>query len=108
MLKRDTSASESRGSDSKTFKVEASVAGPLVEDVLGFRLTGLYEKNDGYITNAYSPSGQKLGARSRKSVSGTLNFTPTSSLELKGYVNYFEDEDGPSRTNSGIPRMMVV
>lgn len=87
----------------KTGRVEASIAGPLIKDLLGFRFTGLYETNDGFITNAYDPSGPGLGARSRRSVSATLDFTPISALEIKGYANYFEDEDGPSATVNIFP-----
>ena len=87
----------------KAGRVEASIAGPLVGDLLGFRFTGLYETSDGFIKNAYDPSGPRLGARSRRSVSATLDFTPTSALEIKGYANYFEDEDGPSATVNIFP-----
>ncbi len=86
-----------------TMKLETSVAGPIIPDILGFRVTGLYEKNDGFITNAYDPTGQKLGARSRRSISGTLDFTPAPGLEIKTYANYFADEDGPSATVNIFP-----
>lgn len=87
----------------KTYRVEASIAGHLITDMLGVRVTGLYETNDGYIINRYDPSGPELGSRQRKSISGTVDFTPTSSLEIKGYANYFEDEDGPSATVNIFP-----
>ncbi|MDH7973229.1 TonB-dependent receptor [Sphingomonas sp. AR_OL41] len=86
-----------------TLHLETSISGPLIPDLLGFRVTGLYEKNNGFITNAYDPTGQKLGARSRRSLSGTLDFTPSSKLEIKGYANYFADEDGPSATVNIFP-----
>lgn len=87
----------------KTFRAEASIAGPLVGDVLGFRVTGLYETNDGFITNAYAPAGPKLGARSRRSVSATLEFKPTDAIEFKLYGNYFQDRDGVSATVNIFP-----
>lgn len=87
----------------KTFRVEASIAGPLVGDTLGFRVTGLYETNDGFITNAYAPTGPKFGARSRRSVSGTLNFTPSDRVNVKLYANYFSDDDGVSATVNIFP-----
>lgn len=86
-----------------TYRLESSVAGPLLQDILGFRVTGLYEKNNGYITNAYDPNGPKLGARSRRSLSGTLDFTPVKALEVKVYANYFADEDNPSATVNIFP-----
>lgn len=86
-----------------TYRVEASVAGEVIPGVLGVRVTGLYEDADGYITNAYNPGGQKLGARSRRSYSGSVDFTPVDGMEFKAYVNYFEDEDGPSATVNIFP-----
>lgn len=87
----------------QTYKVEASVAGPIIGDTLGARVTGLYETNDGYITNAYNPSGKKLGARERRSISGTVNFKPVDTMEFKAYVNYFQDDDNPSATVNIFP-----
>ena len=87
----------------KTFRAEASIAGPLAGDALGFRVTGLYETNDGFITNAYAPNGPKFGARSRKSVSGTLEFRPTDAVNVKLYGNYFQDRDGVSATVTIFP-----
>ena len=87
----------------ETYKFEASVAGPIIGETLGARVTGLYETNDGYITNAYNPSGKKLGARERRSVSGTLDFRPVDTMEFKAYVNYFEDNDNPSATVNIFP-----
>jgi iron complex outermembrane receptor protein len=80
------------------YRFEASVAGPLIADLLKVRLTGLYEDSDGYVTNDYDPRGEKLGARSRSSISGTADLTPLDGLTFKAYVNYFRDEDGPAQT----------
>ena len=91
-----------------THRVEASVAGHLIDDVLGVRLTGLEESNDGFIINAFAPNGDRLGARSRKSISGTLVFTPAEALEVKLYANYFRDEDGPSATVNIFPDATVA
>jgi iron complex outermembrane receptor protein len=91
------------GAERETYRVEASVAGPLVNGLLGVRVTGLAEANDGFIVNAYDPEGRRLGARSRKSVSGTLVFTPAEALEVKLYANYFHDEDAPSATVNIFP-----
>lgn len=87
-----------------THRVEASVAGPIAPGVLGARLTGLLEENDGFIPNAFTNgAGRKLGARSRQSISGTLDFTPVDALEVKLYANYFEDEDGMAATANIFP-----
>jgi iron complex outermembrane receptor protein len=91
-----------------THRVEASVAGPLIDGLLGIRVTGLQEMNDGFITNAFAPDGDKLGARSRKSISTTVEFTPAEGLEIKLYANYFQDEDGPSATVNIFPDAIVT
>ena len=85
-----------------THRVEASLAGH-VSDALGIRVTGLIDKTGGFITNLYKPSGDKFGERERHSISGTVNFKPTDSLEVKLYANYFEDEDGISATVNVFP-----
>jgi iron complex outermembrane receptor protein len=86
-----------------TFRAEASAAGHIVPDMLGVRVTGLFDHTGGYITNLYKPKGEKFGERERKSISGTVNFKPTDSLEVKLYANYFEDEDGISATVNVFP-----
>ncbi len=86
----------------KTYRAEASIAGPLLPGLLGIRVTGLAEGNDGYIRNDFDPA-VPLGARSRKSISGTLDFTPASSLDVKLYANYFKDEDGIAATANIFP-----
>jgi iron complex outermembrane receptor protein len=86
-----------------TYRFEASAAGHLIPDVLGARITGLFDKTGGFITNLYDPDGEKFGERKRKSVSGTVSFTPFEALDVKLYANYFEDEDGISATVNIFP-----
>lgn len=86
-----------------TYRVEASAAGHVISDVLGVRITGLYDKTGGFITNLYKPKGDKFGERQRKSISGTVDFTPVEALDVKLYANYFEDEDGISATVNVFP-----
>lgn len=79
--------------------VQASVAGPILPGLLKVRLTGLLEDTDGYTHNDYSPDRRyRLGDRTRHSGSLTAVLTPADGLTFKGYVNYFDDEDGPSAT----------
>ncbi|HEX8415473.1 MAG TPA: TonB-dependent receptor [Sphingomicrobium sp.] len=80
-------------------RFEASVAGPLIANLVKVRVTGLTEKTEGFVTNDYDPDNDdKLGARSRDSISGTIDITPTDAIEIKAYANYFQDEDGPAAT----------
>ncbi len=76
----------------------ASIAGPIIDNVLGARLTYVSEKTDGYVGNDYTNGSTKLGDTSRQSLSTTIEYTPTTDLSFKGYFNYFKDDDGPSQT----------
>jgi iron complex outermembrane receptor protein len=89
-----------------THRVEASTAGKLASGILGVRLTGLSESNDGYITNDFNNgAGEKLGARSRDSISATVEIKPTDSLAIKLYANRFEDVDGMAATVNIFPQI---
>ena len=79
-----------------THNEAASVAGPLVPGLLAGRLTVLGENTGGYVRNNYD--GSELGKQSRRSISTTLELTPTDAISVKGYFNYFTDDDGPSAT----------
>jgi len=69
--------------------------GPLVEDRLAARVTGRHMHKGGAFVNATNPGGQKLQEQNTGSVSGSLVFTPSDSLKVKAYANWFEDNDGP-------------
>lgn len=77
---------------------EGTVAGPVIPGVLKIRVTGLSQSYGGYVSNSYNNASNMLGATSRKSISTTVLFTPTDSLDFKAYVNYFRDVDGPAAT----------
>lgn len=65
----------------------------LIPDVLAARVSGRVFHTEGQYDNF--GIGGKLGAQDTRSVAGTLLFTPTTDLKIKGYVNYWEDDDGP-------------
>ena len=77
--------------------IQATIAGPVVPGLLKLRLTGLSDSYGGYMHNDF-PGAGNLGATSRNSISATAILTPASNLEIKGYINYFRDNDGPSAT----------
>lgn len=86
-----------QAAERNTHSFEASVAGPIKAGILGMRLTGLTESSDGHVRNDYD--GSTLGDRSRDSVSATLQFTPTQTIDVKLYANQFKDEDGAAATS---------
>lgn len=72
-----------------------SIEGPIVEDKLAARISGRHFVRGGQYVNAGNPSAEKLGRQKTGSVSGSFVFTPTDELKVKGYANWFEDNDGP-------------
>ncbi|HEY4545773.1 MAG TPA: TonB-dependent receptor [Pedomonas sp.] len=78
--------------DTSEFKVSAE--GGLIEDVLSARISARLYDTDGQYDN-YGYDG-KLGAQETRSIAGTVYFTPTADLKVRGYINYWEDRDGPS------------
>ncbi len=82
-------------SERNGYDVSAAFEGPIVEDVLAFRLTGRSWGTDGGYTNSWNPN-QTLGDQSTRSFTGQLTFTPDPDLTIKMFGMYSEDEDGPS------------
>lgn len=76
-----------------TRDIKASVEGPIVSDVLAFRLGGHLYHTDGAYRDVNYP-GVRLGERDTKSISGTLRFDPTPDLHFKAFGVYWEDDDG--------------
>jgi iron complex outermembrane recepter protein len=72
-----------------------TVEGPIVADKVAFRLTGRYYNTDGQYRNAANTT-ERLGARSTRSLAGTLLITPTDRLKIKTYVGVWKDRDGPA------------
>jgi iron complex outermembrane receptor protein len=67
-------------------KLQGSVTGPIVNDVLDGRLTGYYTHGDGWITNVFD--GDKLNGDNQWGLRGKLLFTPTSTLDLTLIADY--------------------
>jgi iron complex outermembrane receptor protein len=78
--------------------IQATIAGPVIPGLLKLRITGLSDSYGGYEPNSFPGASEDLGATQRDSISVTAILTPAPNLEIKGYVNYFRDNDGPSAT----------
>lgn len=76
-----------------TLDASATVEGPLVADLLAFRLNGRFYTTDGDYTN-YGNPGDRLGSRSTRSTSLTLYATPTPQLSARLFATVFRDSDG--------------
>jgi len=67
---------------------------PVINDVLGARISGRHLVKGGEYTNAADTS-QTLGNQTTDSVAGTVLFVPFEQLRVKGFLNWFTDNDGP-------------
>lgn len=76
-----------------TIDTSATVEGPLIEDKVAFRLNGRFYSTDGHYSN-YGNPGDRLGARSTRSVSATLYAEPTPNWTARLFGTVFRDSDG--------------
>jgi iron complex outermembrane receptor protein len=86
-----------RGGNSYTFN--GVISGPLLEDILRFKIGGYFSKDEGYFSNLFD--GANHGEAETKIVRGALegNFR---GLNLLAKIDYFESEgDGPAAQNRG-------
>lgn len=88
------------GRGGANYTVSGVVSGPLVEDVLLFKVGAYYNKDEGYFRNLRD--GSNHGAADTKILRGALE-ARLGGLTLLGKLDYFESEgDGPSAQNRGI------
>ena len=78
-----------------SYDIQGSISGPLVEDVLGFAVSGHVFSKEGSYTNLFNPN-QTLGDQETRTGTLALTFEPTSNLTIKAFGLYSEDKDGPS------------
>ncbi|PXA82936.1 TonB-dependent receptor [Nostoc sp. 3335mG] len=68
-----------------------SVTGPIVSDVLAFRLTGFNTHRNGVLDN--DTTGIAANSVGRRGVRGQLLFTPTSRLKIRAIADYSKESD---------------
>jgi len=78
-----------------SYDIQGSVDGPLIPDILGFRITGRTFAQDGSYRNGANPN-QTLGDQRTTTGTAQLTFTPAPSLKISAFGLYSEDDDGPS------------
>jgi iron complex outermembrane recepter protein len=85
------------GRGGPNYTVSGVISGPIVEDVLLFKVGAYYNKDEGYFTNLFD--GSNHGAAETKILRGALE-ARLGGLTLLGKLDYFEsDGDGPSAQN---------
>ncbi|GAB7555054.1 TonB-dependent receptor [Novosphingobium sp. 11B] len=73
------------------YSFHADIEGPIVRDLLAFRISGDGFGKDGSWRNTYS--GETLGDQSSRNLSAMLVFTPASNLTVKAFGIYSRDDD---------------
>ncbi|MEN9315034.1 MAG: hypothetical protein RIS35_1427, partial [Pseudomonadota bacterium] len=87
------------GRGGPNYTVSGVISGPIVEDVLLFKVGAYYNKDEGYFTNLFD--GSNHGGAETKILRGALE-ARLGGLTLLGKLDYFEsDGDGPSAQNRG-------
>lgn len=74
------------------YSFHADIEGPIVRDLLSFRVSGDGFGKDGSWRNTFS--GETLGDQSSRNVSAMLVLTPASNLTIKAFGIYSRDDDG--------------
>lgn len=72
-------------------RVAASVTGPVIDDVLAFRLSGSWREADGYYQDFNSTDA--YGERDRYSLKGQLLWTPSEDLSVRLIADYTEKDE---------------
>ncbi|MDQ1229454.1 TonB-dependent receptor [Sphingomonas sp. SORGH_AS_0879] len=84
-----------------TISMDAGVGGPLIRDVLAFRLSALVQHRDNWVDNVYSgtsldgtltPKKDAMGGFTERDVRLQLLFTPTDTLSfnLSGHARWYD------------------
>jgi iron complex outermembrane recepter protein len=86
--------------------VSGSITGPIIKDILAFRLNANYRDSDGYYQ--VPGTGDKVGAQNSKGIAASLLLTPTAGLKISGRYQYSEDRasDNPTafiKSNTRVP-----
>ncbi len=88
------------GRGGANYTVSGVISGPIVEDVLLFKVGAYYNKDEGYFRNLFDNSNH--GAAETKILRGALE-ARIGGLTLLGKLDYFEsDGDGPSSQNRAL------
>ena len=82
--------------DHGRLQLDAAIGGPVIDDLLGLRMTGVYWKQDGFYQN--SVSGLDVGGGEGFGAALTAVFTPTDTIKIRPRLEYSEDEYRPAPT----------
>ncbi|HFB55164.1 MAG TPA: TonB-dependent receptor, partial [Hellea balneolensis] len=72
-------------------KIRGTITGPLIEDKLAVRLSGTFNKRDGFITDV--PTGRKFNDRDRFVLRGQALLTPNDNMDFRLIIDYSEKDE---------------
>ncbi len=72
------------------YNVQAGLSVPILEDQLGFRFSGAWRDQDGFVE---SSTGAESGTRDRYSLRGQLYWAPTEDIDLRVIGDYAEAKE---------------
>lgn len=76
--------------------LDGYITGPIVEDVLAFRLAGRLRQRDGYVESV-NPNEEDFNSQDMAAIRASLAYTPFDALRFDLIFNY--QEDNPSGTS---------
>lgn len=89
------------GRGSGNFAMQGVVSGPIIKDVLNFKIGAYVNKDEGYFKNLFD--GRNFGKAETQIVRGALEFRPVDGIRMVAKVEYFNsDGDGPAGQNHGL------
>ncbi|MEL0211028.1 MAG: TonB-dependent receptor plug domain-containing protein, partial [Novosphingobium sp.] len=89
------------GRGSGNFAAQAVVSGPLIKDVLNFKVGAYVNSDQGYFKNLFN--GKDFGKAQTQILRGALEFLPSDAIRMVAKVEYFNsDGDGPAGQNHGL------
>lgn len=97
------------GSFSET-RFRGSVTGPIIDDVLAYRLTGSRHVHDGKLDNAI-PGNDDVNDKDTWSLRGKLLWEPTENLDVLVTADYVEEDNSccqPTYRNAGDPNIVFA
>lgn len=72
--------------------------GPIIEDVLSYRIAGMVLQDSGYTLNR--TTGNYVNDSDRWALRGQLRYTPNDDLEVNAMVSYFQNRGGARQIKS--------
>jgi iron complex outermembrane recepter protein len=82
-----------RAAEYREYEAAASVSGPIVADILGFRAGVRHYEYGGQYRNQLT--GKRVGQEKSQSAYLTLQFEPSEDIKLRTRLSWQKDDDGP-------------